>query len=273
MKFLCCLSKIFTNKKIVITAHNVVSHEEIKWEKKIYMCLYNLVDKIIVHALSNKKEIIKEFSIDDQHINVIPHGNYEFFDDKQEKKIEPENRFNILFFGYIRKYKGLIYLIRALSLVKQKLPGVRLFIVGKAVEGFKVYQEEIDKLGLRDCIEINLKYVPIEQVKDYFYKTNVVVLPYVNVFQSGILQLAYGFGKPVVATNVGGLHEVVENGLNGFIIPPKDVIALSEKIVTILSDRELQQKMGNYALHLAKTKFSWDSIALKTLELYKSILN
>lgn len=270
---LCYMVKIFTNKNIVITAHNGMSHEVRKWEKNIYKSLYASADKVIVHAQANKLEMIQHFAIAADKISIIPHGNYLFFNEGKIKENIPENAFNILFFGYIRKYKGLIYLIRALNLVKQEIPKVKLFIVGKSVEDFTEYQKEIDSLGLQKNVEINLDYIPFDQAEKYFYKANVIVLPYLNIYQSGVLQLAYGFGKPVVTTNVGGLQEVVENWRSGFIVPPGDVNALSEKIIAILNSRGLQQEMGNYALHLAKTKFSWDSIAVKTLELYKSILN
>lgn len=272
MLLLCYTVKIFTNKKIVITAHNIISHEAKWWERNIFKSLYVLADKVIVHAHANKLEMLQRFAIAADKISVIPHGNYLFCNEDGTKEGMPENTFNILFFGYIRKYKGLIYLIRALDLLKKEIPQVKLFIVGKAVEDFTQYQKEIDNLGLQQNVEINLDYVPFDQAKNYFKKANVVVLPYLNIYQSGVLQLAYGFGKPVVTTNVGGLQEAVENGRSGFIVPPEDENALSEKISAILNSRELQQEMGNYALHLAKTKFSWDSIAINTLELYRSIL-
>lgn len=270
---LCYLAKIFTDKKIIITAHNIVSHEEKKWERNIYKRFYALADRVIVHAQANKLEIKQNFAIDTGKIDVIPHGNYGFFNEGEKEQTLSENTFNILFFGYIRKYKGLIYLIRALRLIKEKIPQVKLFVVGRAVEDFSRYQKEINNLGLENNVEISLNYIPFEKVKEYFRKTNVVVLPYLNIYQSGILQLAYGLGRPVVATSVGGLREAVEDGRTGFIVPPMDVESLAEKIVAILSNRELQQKMGDHALHLAQTKFSWDTIATKTLELYKSMDN
>ncbi|MCM8781396.1 MAG: glycosyltransferase, partial [Candidatus Omnitrophica bacterium] len=232
-------------KRIVITSHNVESHEKKVWEKSIYKCLYLLVDKIIVHSYSNCLDITHKFKIDAQKISTIPHGNYLFFNEEKLPPPVPQDRFNILFFGYIRRYKGLIYLIKSLSLIKQRIPQVKLLIVGTPTQDFDDYQKEIKDLSLQDNVEINLGYLPFEQVKNYFFCANVIVLPYIEASQSGIAQLAYGLGRPVVATSVGGLQEVVEDGKSGFIVPPKDINALAEKIITILSDHKLQQRMGD----------------------------
>ncbi len=270
---LCNIAKGLTDKKIVITAHNVISHEARKWEKYIYKRIYALADMIIVHSQSNKADLVKTFLINNEKIAVIPHGNYAFFNGADTEVKIPETTYNILFFGYIRKYKGLIYLIRALKMVKERIPQVKLLIVGKPVEDFREYKQEIENLDLSGNVEVNLGYVPFEQVKDYFYRVNVVVLPYLNIYQSGIVQLAYGFGRPVVATDVGGLREAIDDGLSGFLVPPKDEASLAERIITILSNRRMQEDMGEYALNLAKTKFSWGNIAQETKDLYKTILN
>jgi glycosyltransferase involved in cell wall biosynthesis len=270
---LCYLTKTFWHKKIVVTAHNVMSHEKKCGEKNIYRIIYRLADKIIIHAQANEIELENNFGLSGGKLSVIPHGNYSFFNKNVSNTKLPENTSTILFFGYIRQYKGLLYLIRALKLVKDKIPPVKLCIVGKPVEDFHIYQEEINNLGLQNNVEINLNYVPFENVKEYFLRANLVALPYLSIYESGILQLAYAFGRPVVATDVGGFRESVEDGKSGFLVPPKDIISLSDKITSILNDRQLQQKMGDYALHLSKTKFCWDNIAAQTSELYRSILD
>lgn len=269
---LCFLVKKLTAKKIIVTAHNVISHEHKNWEYKVYLLIYNLTDKIIVHAEHNKRELLNLFRVDSNKIVVIPHGNYMFFNEKiMADNVANNHGQNILFFGYIREYKGLIYLIRALHDIKQKFPNVRLFIVGKPVGKFDVYDEEIKKLDLIDNINMKLDYVPFSEVRKYFIKADIVVLPYLEIYQSGVLHLAYGFAKPVVVTNVGGLSEAVEDGRTGFIVPPKDVQALAEKIGIILNDKRLAKKMSMRALNLARTKFSWDNIACMTFELYRGI--
>ena len=266
-------AKFSGRNKIIITAHNVLSHESKSWEKGIYSKIYSYADRIIVHAHANKIDLLEKFKIDKDKVTVIPHGNYSFFNEKSTLTAAHPDSFNILFFGYIRKYKGLSYLIKALKLIKEKVPQAKLLIIGKPVEDFNEYEMEIHKLGLENNVEINLAYAGFDQINEYFNKANVVALPYLYTYQSGIVQLAYGFGRPVVASDVGGLKESIDDGKSGFLVPPRDSEALSEKIVAILMDRELQDKMGKYALFLAQTKFSWEAIAKQTLELCRSTIN
>ncbi|MFH1413968.1 MAG: glycosyltransferase [Candidatus Omnitrophota bacterium] len=268
---LCYLAKVFSDKRIVITAHNLSSHEKKRGDYYLYRRLYSLADRVVVHAQANREELRSKYLIPARKISVIPHGNYLFFNDNNGNFVRPQNSFNILFFGYIRKYKGLGYLIRAFKSIKERMPQARLHIVGKAIEDFKDYRRQINELGLKKNIELNLNYINFTQVKDYFHKANVVVLPYLSVYQSGILQLAYGFGRPVVATNVGGLGEAIEEGQSGFIVPAKNVDALADRITRVLADYPLQERMGRYALDLAKSKFSWDNIAEETAKLYRSM--
>jgi glycosyltransferase involved in cell wall biosynthesis len=267
------LVRIVTNCRIVVTSHNVISHEQKDWEKAIYQYIYNRVDKVIVHAEHSKKLMLDCFKMPSEKIAVIQHGNYMFFNDVLgSEPISIGSGKVVLFFGYIRKYKGLQYLIQAFAKVKEALPEAKLLIVGKPVEPFDIYQKEIESLNLQDNIETNLKYVPFEKVKEYFRKATVVVLPYLDISQSGIVQLTYGFGKPIIATAVGGLPEAVEDGKSGFVVPPQDIDTLAARIITLLKDYSLQKSMGEYSLYLAKTKFSWDSIAKETLELYEGLL-
>ena len=260
--------------KIILTAHNVVSHEDNLFLRYIFKILYKISDKIIVHANCNKKELQKFARIPLSKITVILHGNYFFFKEVNSALENYPNVYqckNILFFGYIRQYKGLIYLIRALKEIKKVIPNVKLIIAGKPVEDFYIYKREIDKLNIKDNVLLDLGYISFKKIYKYFKIANVVVLPYTKIYQSGILQLAYAFKKPVVVTNVGGLTEVVEHGKNGFVVPPKDVNSLANAIIQILKDENLAKKMGEYGYYLAKTKYSWETIALKTLNTYKSI--
>lgn len=267
------LIKSFTSCRVVVTSHNVVSHEEKGWEKAIYRQIYNSADKIIVHAEHSKKMMLDHFKMSSDKIAVIQHGNYMFFNDNLAGFPENTNQNKtVLFFGYIRKYKGLSYLIQAFAKVKEAIPEAILLIVGKPVEPFAMYQKEIESLNLQGNVETNLEYVPFEKVKEYFNRASVVVLPYLDISQSGIVQLTYGFGKPIIATDVGGLPEVVEDNKSGFVVPAHKIDVLADRISKLLKDPNLQKSMGAYSLNLAKTKFSWDTIARETTELYEGLL-
>ena len=287
--FLLWLAKLSSKTKVVITAHNVTSHEKKNWEIVIYKTIYCLADRIVVHAEANKQELLESFPLDKAKINVIPHGNYMFFNEDTQSTAECKHESGrmgnaqintdkgradgktILFFGYIREYKGLMHLIRALAKVVKKISKAKLLIVGKPVEDFKKYEVEIDKLHLSSNIELRLDYVPFEEVKDYLSKAVIMALPYEKIYQSGVLQLAYGFGIPVVVTDTGGLPEAVEDGGNGKIVPVGDVEALADAIIEILSDDVLLKRMGKRSLELAKTRFNWETIAEKTILRYREL--
>ncbi len=257
-------------KKRVVTAHNVVSHEQRGWERGIFDYLYRKADAVIVHAEANKQELVNGFNVPEGKVRVIPHGNYMFFQKTPEPCPLPETP-SVLFFGYIRKYKGLMHLIKAFSEVRKEMPEARLRIVGKPVEDFSVYQELILGLGLEKAVETELEYVPFDKVKDYFNQSSLLVLPYDKIYQSGVLQLAYGFGRPVIVTDTGGLPEAVEEGKNGLIVPVADVPALARAMLQILKDRRLQEEMGRRSFALALTRYSWKNIAEQTESLYQEL--
>jgi glycosyltransferase involved in cell wall biosynthesis len=116
-------------------------------------------------------------------------------------------------------------------------------------------------------------YLPMEEVAPLMEMATVVIYPYLNSTQSGALQVAYTFGKPVIATNVGGLPEAVEAGKSGFLVPPSTPDELAQAILKIINDPSLAQEMGIYAKYLSDTKFSWKSIAREILSIYIDAVN
>lgn len=249
--------------RIVTTSHNVISHERRLWSAWIFKASYRLSDRIIVHAGYSKDQIVQSFGVSPAKIEVIDHGNYLFFDDAPGGGGEAcsEEVFRILFFGYIRKYKGLSVLLEALHALGPEQHRFVLEIVGKPVEPFERYQQQIERCGLSSRVETHLGYVPMAEVKRYFLKASVVVLPYLDISLSGVLHLAYAFGKPVVVTRTGGLPEVVEDGRCGFVVPPGDSQALAAALRKMMHDPDLLRNMGVRAKELAETRFSWTRIA------------
>lgn len=267
------LLKIFVRPTIVVTVHNVVSHEASFADKHILLTIYRLSDRLIVHAQQNKDELIRLFQIPESKIQVIPHGNYLFAQKLNATSESPKEkgRFELLFFGYIRAYKGLDLLLKSLKIVTEQNPNVLLHVVGKPHESFEKYNQLIDALQLQPFVRLNLDYVPIEEVQAYFSRVDAVVLPYKRISQSGVIFLAYAFAKPVIATNIGGIPEVVENGKSGLLIPPNDSQALAEAILKLANHPEIAREMGAYAQELSRTKYSWEAIARRTWDLYDSM--
>ena len=257
------------NRAVTTTFHDVSSHvgEEklrYRWNKWLFR---RYSDRIIVHGNHLKKKIVNEDGIPEEKVHVIPHGNYSLYS-RWRKLTISEGKENVLFFGRLWKYKGLEYLIRAEPLISREIPELKI-VVAVHGEPFSKYEEFIVNKDKFNVIE---RYIPNEEVAELFQRASVVVLPYIEASQSGVLNIAYSFGKPVVVTDVGALPEVVDHGKTGFIVPPKDPKALAEAIVTLLKDDELRKEMGKNAYVKATTELSWDRIAEMTIEVYNKAI-
>jgi glycosyltransferase involved in cell wall biosynthesis len=171
----------------------------------------------------------------------------------------------VLFFGRISEYKGLQYLIEAEPLISAQVPGVRIIIAGEG-EPFDRYEEMMIH---RDRFIVHNYRIPDEQVASLFQQASVVVLPYVEASQSGVAAVACAFGKPVVATAVGGIPELIEDGRTGYLVPPRDAGRLAEAVVGLLKNPELRREMGRHAHAKAGTDLSWPAIARQTLAVYE----
>src|SRR4029077_7235667 len=158
----------------------------------------------------NLREISKEVAR--QHLN-IPRGN----------KV-------ILFFGFIRQYKGLEYLLEAFKEIKEQVEDAMLLIAGKVSDEdraeFQHYSKLLAQFVDKDSVRCVTEYISIDKIEYFFSAADVVVLPYIKPSQSGILLSAFAAGRPVIVTDTGGLSEIVDDGRSGFVVPPKDSKAL-----------------------------------------------
>jgi D-inositol-3-phosphate glycosyltransferase len=179
----------------------------------------------------------------------------------------------ILFFGQIKKVKGLDHLIRAFRAVLQEHPDSVLLIAGQVwKDDFSHYARLIASLGLEENVLPRIEHIPDEDVAAYFQSADVVALPYRKVYQSGVLLMACSYGRPIVATSVGGMKEVIEDGVSGYLVPPGDEEGLAEAIARLLSDKEKAEAMGRIARRRAEEDFSWERVALRTKEIYAGLL-
>jgi glycosyltransferase involved in cell wall biosynthesis len=160
----------------------------------------------------------------------------------------------LLFFGFVRRYKGLRHLLQALPAVREQIPA-RLLIVGEFWEDERPYRDLVRQFGLEDVVEFYNTYVPNEQLAVYFSASDVVVLPYLEATQSGVAQIALGFEKPVIATSVGGMAETIHDGQTGLIVPPADSAALSAAILRYFN-QELEAPF-TMAIRQEKESASW----------------
>lgn len=190
---------------------------------------------------------------------AIPHGDYAFLSTSYEKLAEEDA---VLFFGRIEDYKGLGYLIEAMDIVHRRCPGTRLIIAGSG--DFSKYAA----LTSSDLFEIHNEFIPDEDIPRYFQRARAVVLPYVEGTQSGVIAIAYAFKKPVIASRVGCIPEIVDDGVTGFLVPPMSVQALADSIIKVINDDELRAELGSNAYKKMQEEISWNRIAGLTRDSY-----
>lgn len=258
---------------LVVTIHDIVKHRGDRQSRLTALTnKFNIryADKIIVHGQKLKEQMINEFKRSPESIEVIMRGDYYSFYNlggPQRKYLQEEGHL-ILFFGRIWEYKGLEYLIRAEPLISKEVPDARIVIAGEGENFNKYYKMIVNK---ERYIILN-HHIPDEMVGELFEKCCVVVLPYVEASQSGVIPLAYAFKKPVVVTNVGSLPEVVDDGETGYIVPPRDPEKLAKAIIDLLTNNEKRKRMGENAFKKTQEELSWKNVALRTVEVYKKAL-
>ena len=254
------LVKRLTKTKILAICHNVLPHERTAIDVLLAKLVFKNVDYFIVQSredLFKLKEIISNSKV----AKYNPHPIYDIFrvqsiSEEDARKILniPKNAKVLLFFGYVRKYKGLIYLIRAMPKIIKKIPEAYLLVVGEFWDNKEYYINEIKKLNIKDHVRIIDKYIPDEEVGIYFSAADVVILPYISATQSGVVQIAYAFDKPVITTNVGGLPDVVEDRKTGFIVEAKNPEKLAEVVIKYFKENRKEEFKRN--IQKIKWKFS-----------------
>ncbi|ABA24438.1 Glycosyl transferase, group 1 [Trichormus variabilis ATCC 29413] len=220
--------------------------------------------QLIVHSQSLQDILIKQFRLPQQRINVLPHGELgSLFQSWSSGQIAPREPHTLLFFGRIWPYKGLKYLLQAIPLVAEHIPGVKLIIAGRG-ENVSELLQDADKKHY----EILNNFIPTGNVANLFQRSAAVVLPYIESSQSGVAAIAYAMGTPVIASNIGGLREIVRHEQDGLLVPPCDVQSLADAIIRLLSDSHLQRQMQIAALERCQQDLNWSNIAAQTIEVY-----
>ena len=199
-----------------------------------FLTLSNIVEKEVQQYSKGKKVYRSELPVYDC---------YQQNEKLDAKKLRLEFGFKedslvLLFFGYVRKYKGLDILIEAFPKYFQRIRNARLLIVGEFYDNPSEYFEMIRKLKIEDNVKVINQFVPNEDVAKYYQASDLVILPYRSATQSGILNVAYGFYKPVIVTDVGGLAEFVDEGKTGFVVNPNSPEAIAEGVQRFLSVKD-----------------------------------
>jgi len=266
--------------KVVYTVHDVVSNlEKTKSSHRLINFVLSNADKLITHNEFSKNQMLDLFKGIGKGIVVIPHGNYlPFIKLKEDQKDSrsylniPKNKKVLLFFGMIKKIKGLEILLKALVEVKKVHEDIVLLIAGKSWEdNFNIYQEIIDRENLNENCIIHNKYIPSEDVAHYFCSSDLSVLPYKRISQSGVLMMAMSYNSVVLTSDLPSFKELITDGETGFLFDTENVRLLSEKIISIFNDDYSIPRVREKAMELIKTEYNWNTLGALSKAAYQSL--
>lgn len=261
--------------KLVVTIHDILPFNQKFYDFTYHKRIYALADRVIVQADNNIKRFDELFPELAGKEMMIPHGHFLEYAEIIDKTIArnklniSDEKFVFLFFGQIKKVKGVGVLLEAFSKIFQEHPGALLIIAGSVwKDDFSLYQEIIDKSNMGNSVMLDIRYIPDDEVKYYYAASDCCVLPYLDVYQSGVIQLCYAHKKPVIATNIGAFKEVVVDTKTGFLCEAEDPDDLAEKMILAMHSQGELGHMAEEGYKYIADKFSWEKIAKKTIEFY-----
>lgn len=258
--------------KVVAIADNIIPHEKRPGDKFLTSLFLKSVDAYMVMSKSVLSDLDK-FGIKDKKV-YAPHPVYDIFGSGEDKSdarkflgLDVSGKW-ILFFGIVRKYKGLDILLRAMGDDRIKAMGVKLMVAGEFYDDRAEYDLLIKEYGLKESVRLSPVFIPQEEVKHYFCSADLVVQPYRSATQSGITQIAYHFGRPMLVTDVGGLSEIVINNKTGYVtsISPKSI---ADAICDYYKNNR-EEEMSRKVI-AEKYRFTWKGFVNTLTELYKSL--
>jgi glycosyltransferase involved in cell wall biosynthesis len=247
-----------------------------RWREWFYRRIYRQFDRVFVHFERNRAEFLTSFGIPPEKVGVIVHGNEAIFRDLRAPDVTAatlRTRIGlapdvpvVLFLGTLSRYKGVDTLIDAFPAIRNAT-GAQLVVAGFPSPDFDVraHQQQARERGIEQAVTWVPEYVASEDVAAWMELASVIVFPYRDIYQSGALHIAQTFGVPIVASAIGAMRDVIEDGKSGLLVPPQDPAALAAAIRRLLEDRELASRLGASAAADAEGPFSWSTIAAQIL--------
>jgi len=276
-------------KKIAMTAHNVNRAKRDASDSLLNRITlriqYRLVDQIFVHTDKMRSELLDDFGVRGEAVTripfgmniAVPHTSLTPTAAKHKLGIQTWEK-TILFFGRIAPYKGLEYLLAAFHKISSNHANYRLIIAGELMKGYEEYisriQQMISQTESNDRIIPKLEFIPDEDTELYFKAADVLVLPYKDIFQSGVLLLGYSFGLPSIAADVGSFREDIVQGETGFLYNPGDSMSLANTIARFFESdlyKELDTRRGDIRDY-ASARYSWDTVGELTRKVYEGLV-
>lgn len=278
-------------KKVVLTVHNVNTAKRDKKDTALNRLTlriqYRLADHLFVHTEKMKQELNGEFGVQATRISVIPLGINNFAPQTDLTPAEAKRRLGIreddkaiLFFGRITPYKGLEILVEAFQKSLPSAANYRLIIAGRPEEGTESgywlpIREALQKDVQKGRVLLRAEHIPDEETEVYFKAADVFVLPYRDIYQSGILFLGYSFGLPALVSNVGSLKDEIIVASTGFVFRTEDPADLAKAIENYFASdlyRDLSRRRQGIERY-ARENHSWDSVGQLTVSVYAKLLN
>lgn len=265
-----CLLAGAAGRKVprLFICHNVLPHERFPFDKFLTKIALGRGDLFIVHSRSDGEELltIKRGA----KCKMSPHPTYGSFKVRNLTRDQARAELGwkveekiLLFFGFVREYKGLKTLLRAMPGIRAYSKDITLVVAGSFGGDREEYMQLIKELHIENDVYVVDEYLPDHEVEKYFAACDLVVVPYESATQSGIVQIAFGFEKPVVATNVGGLPDVVEDGKTGYVVEPGNPEALAEAVLRYFREEKGHEFKEN--MRKEADRFSWERMR-KTVE-------
>ncbi len=256
---------------LVLTVHDVTTHpgedsQEPPRRAHVRRFLRRRASAVILHGEWLRKCYIEASRFDDGRVVSIPHGCYTVFKHGIDTSVTEVGR-TVLFFGRINRYKGLGNLLQAARMVAPQVTEFRLVIAGRGGD-LDNYREEIASSAYCTLHE---GYLSNRDVARLFQQASVVVLPYIEGSQSGIVRIAYVFGKPVIVTDVGSIPEAVRDGVTGRVVQSDDLAALADAMIEVLTDDTKRREMSNAASEMVLGELAWSKIAARTEEVFRRL--
>ncbi len=254
----------------VMTAHDVLPRETRTGQRQAARRLLRRMDAVVVHSRNGALRLEHDLGIDSERIHVIPHGAFDYLtrlssEDGLPHELREVRGTVVLYFGMIRPYKGVDVLVEAF----RGIEAAELWIVGAP----RIPLDPLVRAAEQGKARVRFypRFIPDSAVPAFFRRADVVVLPYREIDQSGVLYTALAFGKPLVATDVGGFPEVIEEHGLGLLARPGDAESLGEALDKMVQDVELRRRCAEAAGRAAKEHYSWSSIAERTVALYQDL--
>ncbi len=236
------LNGLFLGRPVTIICHNVLPHEVHWFDKILAKMVLRWGTKFIVQSKDEQAQLLS--LLPDAQTSIVPHPRHTMFVSQRIPQKQARERLGLptgipvlLFFGIVRKYKGLENVLRAIPQVRDKLGAIRLMIAGEFWEDKRNYLELIQQLGIEEMITIDDRYIPNEEIGWYFSAADVLVAPYRKVTGSSVVKMAQGFGLPVVTTATEERSASTQTGEGIMTVPPDDVQSLAEVLVDFLANR------------------------------------